>query len=36
MKEAAQANKRFEVYITLSSPDNSGYVNKTGIRMYEI
>lgn len=24
MKEAAQANKRFEVYITLSSPDNSG------------
>ncbi|XP_069685233.1 translation initiation factor eIF2B subunit alpha isoform X1 [Periplaneta americana] len=24
MKEAARANKRFEVYITVSSPDNSG------------
>ncbi|XP_021935686.1 translation initiation factor eIF-2B subunit alpha isoform X2 [Zootermopsis nevadensis] len=24
MKEAARANKRFEVYITMSSPDNSG------------
>jgi hypothetical protein len=28
MKEAAGANKRFEVYITMSSPDNSGYVCK--------
>ncbi|PNF23221.1 Translation initiation factor eIF-2B subunit alpha [Cryptotermes secundus] len=24
MKEAARANKRFEVYVTMSSPDNSG------------
>lgn len=26
MIEAANANKRFEVYVTVSSPDSSGYV----------